>query len=244
MVSPVESRTQVADVATRISEIQSMLGVITGTPPLTGLTGARSDSSPSSARFGTAGATFADLLTGVGETASNGDAIGRQAAELALTQVGTPYVYGAGREESPTNFDCSGLTYWSYRQVGINLGTWTGTQKDDGVRVADYRQSGGPLSSAQVAAVARPGDLIFMKGGDGSYASGYPGHVGIYIGNGQMVHAPKTGDVVRVASINERSDIMYIQRVTGAASAQPTSPLQVTWSAGPNPLRSDSGGAW
>jgi cell wall-associated NlpC family hydrolase len=97
------------------------------------------------------------------------------AVEAALAQVGKPYQWGAA---GPDSFDCSGLTMWSWAQAGVAL----------------------PHNSAsQYAATARvsqsdwqPGDLLF---------SGSPiHHVGMYIGNGQMVEAPYTGASVRVVS--------------------------------------------
>lgn len=142
-----------------------------------------------------------------------GSAKAAQAVELALSKLGVAYVFGAGRSENPTNFDCSGLTWWAYHKVGIQLGTWTMTQKDDGERIASYREFDGPVSYQVLLERALPGDLILLKGGDGRYSDGYPGHIGLYIGDGKMVHAPRTGDVVKISALSGRSDIMYIQRV-------------------------------
>lgn len=98
------------------------------------------------------------------------------AVDAAMTQRGDPYVYGA---EGPDEFDCSGLTSWSYNQAGISLPRSSSAQ-------AGY---GTPVSRDQLA----PGDLVFFY---------QPvSHVGIYIGNGQMVHAPQSGDVVKVAGV-------------------------------------------
>lgn len=108
-----------------------------------------------------------------------GQGKGAQAARFAMMQQLKPYVWGG---EGPTVFDCSGLVMWAYKQVGINLPHYTGSQWTAGRHV--------PRNELQA------GDLVFF------YSDLH--HVGIYIGGGLMVHAPRTGDVVRVASINNR----------------------------------------
>lgn len=103
---------------------------------------------------------------------------GVEALRKALSQQGKPYVWGAA---GPNSFDCSGLTMWAYKQVGISLPHYT---------VSQYHAS-------HKVTHPRAGDLVFF----------YPPsmhHMGMYIGNGLMVHAPQTGDVVRVAKIGNR----------------------------------------
>ncbi|MGW0802205.1 NlpC/P60 family protein [Nonomuraea sp. NPDC002799] len=102
-----------------------------------------------------------------------------QAARWALTQQLKPYVWGA---EGPSSFDCSGLVMAAYQRVGISLPHYTG----------DQWTAGRHISRAEM----RPGDLVFFYGD--------LHHVGIYIGGGMMVHAPQTGDVVRIASLDRR----------------------------------------
>jgi peptidoglycan DL-endopeptidase CwlO len=102
-----------------------------------------------------------------------------QAARWALTQQLKPYVWGA---EGPSSYDCSGLVMAAFQRVGISLPHYTGNQWT----------AGRHISKSEL----RPGDLVFF------YSDLH--HVGIYLGGGMMVHAPQTGDVVHVASIERR----------------------------------------
>ncbi|MDO5676764.1 MAG: NlpC/P60 family protein [Propionibacteriaceae bacterium] len=115
-----------------------------------------------------------------GEPASAPAASGRaqDVVSAALSKVGSRYVWGTSGERT---FDCSGLTSWAYRQVGVNLSRSSRTQ---------WNSAGYKISKSEL----RPGDLVF-------YYSPVS-HVGIYIGNGKIVDAanPRTG--VRVTSLN------------------------------------------
>jgi len=95
---------------------------------------------------------------------------------VALGYQGVPYVWGGS---SPGGFDCSGLVMYAYSQVGVSLPHSSYAQWNMGVSV--------PRDQLQ------PGDLVFFDG---------LGHVGIYIGGGMFVHAPHTGTVVQVASLD------------------------------------------
>jgi cell wall-associated NlpC family hydrolase len=98
--------------------------------------------------------------------------VGVRAVRIALRAVGTPYHWGGS---SRSGFDCSGLVMWAYARLGVRLPHNAAGQAHLGRRVA--------------RADLMPGDLVFF--------SGY-GHVGLYIGHGRMVHAPQSGERVRV----------------------------------------------
>ncbi|MFF9057465.1 NlpC/P60 family protein [Streptomyces sp. NPDC014882] len=100
------------------------------------------------------------------------------AVSYAYAKLGSPYVWGA---TGPNAFDCSGLVQAAYRSAGVSLPRTTYAQIDAGRRVSRSE--------------LRPGDLVFF----------YPGitHVGLYIGNGRMIHAPNPSAPVRVAPIDE-----------------------------------------
>lgn len=114
----------------------------------------------------------ASLSRGQGVTATGtAEAI----IDEAYKHLGKAYVYGA---TGPSNFDCSGFTSYVYRlAAGVNIGRTTYNQISSG-REVSYSE-------------LQPGDLVFP----------HADHVGIYIGNGQMIHAPQTGDVVKVAPV-------------------------------------------
>lgn len=97
---------------------------------------------------------------------------GSTVVSAAYSKLGCPYVWGAS---GPNTFDCSGLVMWCYAQAGVSLDHYSGSQGQSGAVI--------PVSQAQ------PGDILWKSG-----------HVGIYIGNGQYIHAPQTGDVVKIAS--------------------------------------------
>ncbi|MFF8400127.1 NlpC/P60 family protein [Streptomyces sp. NPDC015684] len=106
-------------------------------------------------------------------------ASGRASAAFSAAQskIGTPYVYGA---TGPSSFDCSGLTSWAYGQAGVSIPRTSEAQANYGTRV--YSQSD-----------LKVGDLVFFYGD--------LHHVGLYAGNGQVLHAPHTGAVVRYEAI-------------------------------------------
>ena len=106
-------------------------------------------------------------------TSDNADVVA-----LAYRQLGMPYVWGGASPQ--TSFDCSGLVQWVYRQVGVSLPRTAQMQYNATERV--------PLTDL------REGDLVFFEH---TYQGERITHVGIYVGNGRMINAPTTGDVVR-----------------------------------------------
>lgn len=102
-----------------------------------------------------------------------------QIVASAMQYLGVPYVWGG---TSPSGFDCSGLVQYVYAQNGISIPRTTYTQINAGTRIS--------LSELQ------PGDLVFWGGSS-------PHHVGIYIGDGQYIHAPAPGQTVKIQSVNQ-----------------------------------------
>lgn len=94
--------------------------------------------------------------------------------DAAYSRLGCPYVWGGN---GPNSFDCSGLVKWCYAQVGISIPRTSGDQGNCGTKIS--------VSQAQ------PGDILWKSG-----------HVGIYIGNGQYIHAPHSGEVVKISSVS------------------------------------------
>lgn len=106
--------------------------------------------------------------------------------QTANQYLGVPYVYGGASPE--TGFDCSGLTQYVYAQYGINLPHQSEAQRA-------WAQANGTQVTAEDA---QPGDLMW-----------HYGHVGIYAGNGMILHAPTPGDVVRIQSASYSSFEYY-----------------------------------
>jgi cell wall-associated NlpC family hydrolase len=121
-------------------------------------------------------------LAGGATTVQGGTSAKAEAAvQLALTYVGMPYLWGGSSPS--TGFDCSGLTWYVFGQQGIKL-----------PRVAaDQAKVGTPIPT--IAELQR-GDTVFFAD-----SSGYIHHMGLYIGDGKMVHSPHTGDVIKISDI-------------------------------------------
>jgi len=141
------------------------------------------------------GSSSASYSTSVAPRSASGSALGQALVREAEKYLGVKYVYGGS---SPSGFDCSGLVQYSCRKVGISVGRSSRDQFKNGV----------PVSKSDL----QPGDLVFFaKGGTIS-------HVGIYVGNGQMIHSPQTGKTVCYTSINSTSrsrSYAGARRVTG-----------------------------
>lgn len=143
--------------------------------------------------FGTRTGSLLASLTGTGGTygalAADAATQAQVVISAAKAYLGTPYSWGGGGPTGPSagtsgivGFDCSGLTEYAFAQAGYQIGGWTGAQKDQGTPVASLGE-------------AQPGDLLFF---------GSPiRHVAIYLGDNQLIHAPKPGDVVKIAPVYE-----------------------------------------
>ncbi|MFB6678608.1 NlpC/P60 family protein [Streptomyces sp. NPDC056390] len=112
---------------------------------------------------------------------------GAAALSAAATQLGKPYVSGG---TGPNSYDCSGLTQWSYGQAGVGITRTTYTQQNDGPKIGMSQ--------------LKPGDLVFFNN---------LAHVGLYAGNGQVLHAPHPGAVVRYESMSTVGSFMFGVRI-------------------------------
>lgn len=140
-----------------------------------------------------------------------------QALNFALGKIGSWYVWG---DEGPNTFDCSGLAYWSYGQVGVRV-----------PRVANDMYHGTPAIRATKTSLGDlllPGDLVFFASDSSDWRSIY--HMGIYIGGGKMVHAPTTGEKVKIGQVKwsrffgATRIFPAVQAPGSTPSATPTSP--------------------
>jgi peptidoglycan DL-endopeptidase CwlO len=131
--------------------------------------------------------TVAPVASSSGGSVSSGPApppTHSSVVAIAEQYLGVPYRWGGA---SPSGFDCSGLVMYVFAQVGVSLPH------------SSYSQygMGSPVSRDQL----QPGDLVFFDG---------LGHVGIYVGGGQFIHAPHTGDVVRISSLSGWYSSSYV----------------------------------
>ncbi|GGD21363.1 transglycosylase SLT domain-containing protein [Nocardioides daphniae] len=185
----------VADVTSRISEIQGQLSLLAPTPSL----------STGQAAFSAAleGALLDAGTTG-GTGASGGSAEGQAVVDEAKKYLGIPYVWG-GTDPSK-GLDCSGLVQLVYRNLGYEL-----------PRVS-YQQAaaGRPVASM---AQAQPGDLLAW---DNSSRNKGVDHIAIYIGNGKMIEAPRTGLDVRIIDVPTTPDVIRRIVPDGVAGTQAT----------------------
>lgn len=111
-----------------------------------------------------------------------------QVVAISMQYLGIPYVWGAASPSA--GFDCSGLTMYVFAQVGVSLPHYAAAQYGLGVEVSKDQ--------------LQPGDLVFFRG---------LGHMGMYIGGGNMIHAPHTGDVVKISPL---PDPYYVSNWVGA----------------------------
>lgn len=135
----------------------------------------------------TAAAAYAAPLTAAP------DATAAKAIQYALAQLGVPYQWGG---DGPGGFDCSGLTQAAYAAAGVAIPR---TSEQQWLALPHV-----PLADAL------PGDLVFFNPGE--FIPGLPGHVGIYLGNGQFIDAPHTGATVRIDTLASYLPVFGVAR--------------------------------
>ncbi|MFF3252410.1 NlpC/P60 family protein [Actinacidiphila glaucinigra] len=157
----------------RLASARQLLGRLTAD----GRAEALSSGGHGSADPARAGRAATGSRTGLAPAAAP-NARAARAVSFAYDSLGLPYVWGA---TGPSAYDCSGFTQAAWRSGGVSLPRTTYTQINAGTRV----------SRSQL----EPGDLVFFYSGIS--------HVGLYVGNGMMIHAPRTGDVVKLAPVDQ-----------------------------------------
>ncbi|MFB9376564.1 NlpC/P60 family protein [Kineococcus gynurae] len=185
----------VAEIQSRIAEIRSRIASLDPGTARAGLP-VLNAGTPSASGSGTA---FASALSdaNVSRTtravnAGFGSAgTGEALLSAAKKYLGVPYRWGG---TTPSGLDCSGLIQLAGKDIGVNLPRTAAQQATVGTAVPSLAQ-------------AKPGDLVVLENGH---------HIGIYVGNGQMLHAPKTGDVVKISKVWETP--MTIRRLGTTAA--------------------------
>ncbi len=215
-------RTSLAAVQERVAQVQQRIALLAGggaprataSPSSTSASPAAAAVSSTASSAGASGTgSFAEALSlAAGQLAgpaltgpalagpvlgpAAGAATGSAVVASAMRHLGVPYAWGG--TDPATGVDCSGLVQLAMRANGIEVPRTAAQQATVGTEVPSLDQ-------------ARPGDLVVLKKG---------AHIGIYVGDGKMVHAPKAGDVVKVADVYETP--MTIRRLTGDAATTGT----------------------
>ena len=135
------------------------------------------------------GRKYGEIIIGNGTGFSSAGGGNSRAVTLAKSQLGKPYKWGA---TGPSSFDCSGLIYWVARQMGKSIPRTSREQSNYGQSVSKN--------------ALQPGDCVFFANKNGVH------HVGMYVGNGEFIHAPKSNDVVRISKLSSRGDYHNARR--------------------------------
>ncbi|MCT4355720.1 NlpC/P60 family protein [Streptomyces sp. Je 1-79] len=170
-------RRQKAAVQTKLGEARSLLARLTAEERARYEAASAGSGRDDGSTTGTTGSR-ADRTSGPRGPVTAPNSRAAEAISFARDQIGKPYVWGA---TGPSSYDCSGLTQAAWRSAGVALPRTTYTQINAGQRVS--------------RSALAPGDLVFFYSGIS--------HVGLYIGGGQMIHAPRPGAPVRIAPIDE-----------------------------------------
>ncbi|GAA1952782.1 C40 family peptidase [Kitasatospora viridis] len=176
-------QTAASQVKAKLQQSQTLLNSLTASQRAAVLAAEQQDGGGGAASRGSTRADLSALPQASGQAGS--------AVSAALSRLGDPYVWG---HTGPTTFDCSGLMQWAYEQAGVQLPRTSQEQAGVGMSVPSLAQ-------------AQPGDLVIYNAEDGP-----EGHVGMYLGNGQVVHAPHAGAVVRIMAA-DAMPIATIRRI-------------------------------
>ncbi|GAB3467556.1 NlpC/P60 family protein [Kineococcus endophyticus] len=197
-----EVQSRIADIEARIAQFAGTTGQTLATTTLAKATSTASgefanvlSSTGSGVGSGVAGAVSRGTRV-LNDAALGGGSTGQRLLDVASQFKGVPYKWGG---TTPSGFDCSGLIQYAGKQIGLTLPRTAAQQATVGTAVPSLDQ-------------ARPGDLVVLENGH---------HIGIYVGNGQMLHAPKTGDVVKISKVWETP--MTIRRLGTTAATTATS---------------------
>jgi len=135
--------------------------------------------------------------------------------DITRKQIGKPYKYGAKSSEAPECFDCSLFTQYIFKQVGIDIPRST-------IEQAEFAGDKVPNIDD-----IRPGDLIFVRGGRGHYSPSFPdgvGHVGVYVGDGKIIHAEAakrvqdSPEIIEVGQVKEENLQDFLKRLEPVVS--------------------------
>lgn len=201
--STASAGTTAADAATGAADFASVLASVTGTTGTTStdlttgllstLAGAQAGTDDLASRLWSAlapGSAAGTEPTAPGTT-SAGSSVGAAVVETAREYLGVPYVWG-GESLAEGGLDCSGLVQLVLGRHGIDVPRVAADQMRAGTEVASLAE-------------ARAGDLVVQRGGK---------HIGIYVGDGQIIHAPRPGETVEITPVTDAS-VTTIRRVVG-----------------------------
>jgi cell wall-associated NlpC family hydrolase len=191
----------VAEIQSRIADIEARIAQFSGTVARQAVSSVSAIASSATSATATSASSnqFADLLStstsaGVvnrGLRTLSSDTTGEKLLAVAQQFTGVPYKWGG---TTPSGFDCSGLIQYAGKQLGVDLPRTAAQQAKVGTEVPSLAE-------------AKAGDLVVLSGGH---------HIGIYVGDGKMLHAPKTGDVVKISKVWETP--MTIRRLGTTAA--------------------------
>lgn len=173
----------------------------TGTTAADSFSDALTNAVKQSAPAATSKATGAAAADGVPAVKAHGNTTGADVVATAKKYLGVPYVWGGNNPK--IGLDCSSLVQHTFRDLGIDLPRVARDQAKVGTEVPSLAQ-------------AKPGDLLVLRGG---------AHIGIYLGDNKMIHAPRPGEKVSIRELFEKDkDIMTIRRIVPAEQAAAAAP--------------------